>query len=153
MKAQIPIYLYQSVEPYGMIQYNIFITNISIHWFEFWKITTTHGWYLMFEDDKGVISGKSKEKLWPKEKNTKEQTMIYKTLHRKVKIEQQEFPLKTGGEFDQVLRNQKQFLLHLWHPSCHSSYKYGDKSWMKKGPNCDYDKRNISVVICETDIT
>jgi hypothetical protein len=52
-----------------MIQYNIFITDISIHWFEFWKITTTHGWYVIFEDDKGVIiSGKSKEKLWPKEK-------------------------------------------------------------------------------------
>ena len=27
-----------------------------------------------------------------------------------------------------------------------------DKSWMRKGHDCVYDKRNISVVICDTDI-
>jgi hypothetical protein len=35
---------------------------------------------------------------------------------------------------------------------CFSCYKPGDKSWKRKGPDCDYDKRNISVVICGTDI-
>jgi hypothetical protein len=33
-----------------------------------------------------------------KRKMTKEQTMIYKTLHRKQKIEQQRNPLKPEGE-------------------------------------------------------
>ena len=28
--------------------------------------------------------------------------------------------------------------------------KYGDKSWLKKRRDWDYDKRNISVVICDT---
>ena len=37
-------------------------------------------------------------------------------------------PLKTGGEF----RKGKQFLLHWCHPSCCSSYKPVDKSWMRK---------------------
>jgi hypothetical protein len=35
----------------------------------------------------------------------------------------------------------------LWHPSCYSSYKPGDKSWMRKGPKSVY-KWNMSVVIC-----
>jgi len=30
-------------------------------------------------------------------------------------------------------------------------YKPGDKSWMRKGPDYDNDKWNISVVICDTD--
>jgi hypothetical protein len=30
----------------------------------------------------------------------------------------------------------KQFLLHVWHPSC---YKPANNSWMKKGPDCDYN--------------
>ena len=54
--------------------------------------------------------------------------MIYKTTPRKIKIEQHE--------------------PHL----CYSCYKPCDKSSMRKGPNCDYDKRNISMVICNTNI-
>jgi hypothetical protein len=33
----------------------------------------------------------------------------------------------------------------------HSSYKPGDKSCITKEPNNDYEKRNISVVIGDTD--
>ena len=44
-----------------------------------------------------------------------------------------------------------QFLLHKWHPSCYSCCE-SDKSWMRKGRDCDFDKRNIFVVICVTDI-
>jgi hypothetical protein len=33
--------------------------------------------------------------------------------------------------------DSKQFLLHWWHPPCYSCYKTEEKSWMKKGPNCD----------------
>jgi hypothetical protein len=42
-----------------------------------------------------------------KRKSTKEQTMISKSLHRKINIEQH----KTRGEL-RVLRKGKQFLLH-----------------------------------------
>ena len=38
---------------------------------------------------------------------------------------------KLGGE----LRKGKQFLLHMWHPSCQSCYKPGDKTWTRKGPD------------------
>ena len=50
----------------------------------------------------------------------------------------------------EMLRKTKQFLLHMWNPSCFSCNKSGAKSWMRKGLSCDYDKRRISVVICDT---
>ena len=46
----------------------------------------------------------------------------------------------------------KQFLLHMWHPSCYSCHKPGDKSWITKEANCDYGKRKISMFLCNTDI-
>ena len=48
-----------------------------------------------------------------------------------------------------MLRKGRQFLFHTWYPSCYSCYKLGDKSWIRKGPDCDSDKQYISVVICE----
>jgi len=51
-----------------------------------------------------------------KRKGTKGQTMIYKTLHRKVKIEQYELHKKIGVNTG-ALERGKQFLLHYWHPS------------------------------------
>lgn len=45
-----------------------------------------------------------------------------------------------------------QFLLHFCHSSCCFCYKLGDKSGMRKGQYCDFDKLNIFVVICDTDI-
>jgi len=45
-------------------------------------------------------------------KITKGQTTIYKTKDRVTRT-----PLKTGSG-THVLRKGKQFLLHLWHPSC-----------------------------------
>jgi len=50
-----------------------------------------------------------------------------------------------------ILWMVKQFLLHMWHMSYYPCYKPGNKSWMRKGPNCDYDKHNIFMVICDTD--
>ena len=47
---------------------------------------------------------------WPKEKG---QTTIYKTLHRKLKIEQHE-RAKNRGE---LMYSEMMFLLHMWHPS------------------------------------
>jgi len=45
-----------------------------------------------------------------KGKGTKGQTTIYKTLHRKLEIEQHEHHKKRG--WTQVFRNGKQFLFH-----------------------------------------
>ena len=42
-----------------------------------------------------------------------------------------ELNLKPGET--QLLWKDKQFLLHMWHPSCYSCYKPGDRSWMRKG--------------------
>jgi hypothetical protein len=42
-------------------------------------------------------------------------------------------PVKS--RWTQVLRKGKQLLLHMWHPSCYSYYKPGDKSWTRKGPD------------------
>jgi hypothetical protein len=50
-----------------------------------------------------------------KRKRTKGQTTIFRTLHRKLKIEQHEH---TKNQWrSQVLRKGKQFLPHQWHPS------------------------------------
>ena len=49
-----------------------------------------------------------------------------------------------------VLRNGKQYLLNQWNPSWYNCFQSGGNSWM--GNICDYDKRNISMVICDTDI-
>jgi hypothetical protein len=73
--------------------------------------------------------------------------MMYKTPNRKLKIEQHELHTK-----NRVLQEGKQFLIRLWYPSRYSCYKPGDKSWMRKGLDYDYDKRNSSMVICDTDI-
>jgi len=52
---------------------------------------------------------------WPREKREKGQTMIYKTLHRKLKIEQY-----GPHQKPRVPLNGKPFLLPMWHPSCYS---------------------------------
>ena len=46
----------------------------------------------------------------------------------------------------------KQFLIHLWHPSCYSSYNPGDKALMRKGPESAYDKWSFVVVQWYSDI-
>jgi len=76
-------------------------------------------------------------------------TMIQKTLHRKLKIEQHEPNLKPG--WSRVFRKYTQFMLHN-DLSCYSSCKPGYKSWMRNGPGSVYDKWKISVVIWDTAI-
>jgi hypothetical protein len=68
-------------------------------------------------------------------KTAKEETMIYKTLHRKLYIERHE-PHKNGDELRRSGRVE-QFLFYYCHPSCYPCYKTCDKSWMRKGRNCD----------------
>jgi hypothetical protein len=58
-------------------------------------------------------------------------------------------PTKNQGR-TLVLWKDEQFLLRHWHPSCTS--KPSDISGMRKVPDCDYDNRNISVVIWESDL-
>ena len=41
--------------------------------------------------------------------------------------------------------DRMQFLSHTCHTLCYFYYKPGDKTWMRKGQDCDYEKRNISV--------
>jgi hypothetical protein len=71
----------------------------------------------------------------------KDKTTIYKSLHRKLKIEQHEKLVWT-----QMLRNGKQFLFHVWYPSCYSCYKPGDMSWQERSLNdidnnvCEFDR-------------
>jgi hypothetical protein len=52
----------------------------------------------------------------------------------------------------QMIRKDMQVLLHMWHQSCFSNYKPRDRSSIRKGFYCEYDKGNISVVIYDTDI-
>ena len=40
-----------------------------------------------------------------------------------------------------MLRKGEQFMLHMWHLPCFSCDKPGDKPWMSKRPDCNYDKR------------
>ena len=60
-------------------------------------------------------------------------------------------PIENRG-WSEVLRKGRQFLLHKWHPSCCSRYKHDYKSWMRKWLVRAYEKWNLYVVICDTDI-
>ena len=51
------------------------------------------------------------------------------TIHRKLKIEQHEPHWSNGCS--QMLRKSRQFLFHMWSPSC---YKPGSMLWMRKIP-------------------
>ena len=74
------------------------------------------------------------------EKNKRTNT-IYITIHRKLKIEQQKPDVSSCA----------QFFLKMWHPSCYSSYRPGDKSSMGTGPDCNDENLNVSVVSCDKD--
>jgi hypothetical protein len=67
----------------------------------------------LLEDTKGVIRIRLSKKYntMAKRKRTKGQTTIYKTVHRKLKMEQHE-PTKNRG-LTPVLPKGKQFLLQL----------------------------------------
>ena len=104
----------------------------------------------MFEDTKRVKNRRMTDNTIVKRKMTKGQITICKTLHGKLKIEQQEL-IKNRGELGCSGTVSLQFLFHMWHSSCYSCYKHDDMSGMRKGLDCHYDKRNISVVICDTD--
>ena len=57
------------------------------------------------------------------------------------------------GWIQVLLLKSKQFLFHMWYSSCCYCFNPGDTLWMRKGQDCDdYDKRNISAVICDTDM-
>jgi hypothetical protein len=83
---------------------------------------------------KGItISRKSKktDKTGAKIKLTIEQTMIYKTQDRTLKIKQPESHYNRG--WTHVPLKGIQFFFHVWHPSCYSCDKPGDKSVLRKG--------------------
>jgi hypothetical protein len=101
----------------------------------------------LFEDTKGVIrSRKSKDIQCNNNKNiTKGQTITYKTLHRKLKIDHYESNWKTfrwpGRETSSC-------------STCDTYYKPCDtvKSWKRKGLYWDYDNQNISVILVIAEI-
>jgi hypothetical protein len=102
-----------------------------------------------FQDIKVVIiSRKSKDKQHKDRKKKDRRTdNDLQTITQNNKERATRVRLKTG-----MLRQGKKFLLHMWHLSCYSCCKPGDKSWMKKRPDCDFDKWSIFVVIWDTDI-
>jgi hypothetical protein len=107
-----------------------------------------------FEDNKGVIIiRKSKDRQHNgQQKKYKRTNNDLQSITHKTKDLVTRTPLKTGCELTQVLRKGKQFRLHYWPPSCYSCFKSGDKSYMRKGPVYNYDKWNISLFTCDTDI-
>ena len=93
-------------------------------------------WSEHFDDTKVVIRDrKSKRDRWHNGKKEKVQTMIYKTLCGK--------PHYRKRRYIQVLRKGRQFLLHMWHPSCYSCNKPDCKSLMWKWPDSHYDKQHV----------
>ena len=68
-------------------------------------------------------------------KQQKIQAKIHKTLHTKNKYmcNKKHEPLIPG-----VFQMAKQSLFHNEHASCYSCWKSGDKSWIRKGKDCDH---------------
>ena len=83
--------------------------------------------------------------------NRKGQTMIHKTLHRKLNWNTN--PIK-NREWSHVLLNGKQFLLLVssFCSACDTRRVILVTRWQVINSDYDYDKQNISVVICDTDI-
>jgi hypothetical protein len=86
---------------------------------------------------------------WPEEKAQKDKQRSTKHT-QKTKDRITRAPLKTGGELKCSGRVSS---------SCSTSgtrrvnrYKPDDKSWMRNAPGSVYNKWNISVVICDTNI-
>ena len=95
-----------------------------------------------FEDTKEVHRKRTDNSM-TKIKWTKGHTKIYKTVHRNPKIEHHE--PNNSRRCTQVLRKGKQFLLHMWHPSCYSCYNPTGNSWMRKGSHCSYNKVGLII--------
>jgi hypothetical protein len=74
--------------------------------------------------------------------------MIYKTVHRKQKFSNTNLTTKHGGN-SCALERKVVPAPHV-SPLCFSCYKSRRKSRPRKGQDCDYDKMNMSVVICDT---
>jgi hypothetical protein len=75
-----------------------------------------------------IISRKSMDRQHKdKQKKDRRTNNDLQTIAQNNKDRTTRTPLKT-----RMLRKGKKFLLHMWHPSCYSCYKPGDKSWMKK---------------------
>ena len=99
---------------------------------------TLHSFKNILKIPKGqseAVNQRRTDNTMAKRKSKQAKTTKNKTLHRKIKIEQHG-PHTNQGCF-QVLRMGKEFLLHMWHPSCYSYYKQGGHSLMKKVT--DYD--------------
>ena len=111
---------------------------------EKYKLNTVEPGYVEVNGPHFCIRNNQKQAINQRTDNTMTkrkimQTAIYKTLHRKPNIEQHE-PTKHLG-WTLVIWKGKQFLLHSWHVSCYCC-KSGDKSWMRNGPECEYDKHH-----------
>ena len=68
---------------------------------------------------------------------------------------------KTGkvknNDLQNIIETTKDRATHAWlvalhvAPPCYSCKNKRDKPWIRKEPDCDYDKRNIPLIICDTD--
>ena len=92
----------------------------------------------------------SQKKLWrtdntiAKIKRTERQTKIYETRNRK-----QDRATRTQqktGEWTEIPRNIREFLLRKWLPSCYSCYKPNDKSWIRTDITEDRRDKSVSIV-------
>jgi len=72
------------------------------------------------------------------------------TMAKRIKCKQQSTKHYTENQILSNIKNLgwtlvfwkcKQFLLHSWHVSCYCC-KPGDKSWMRNGQECEYDKHH-----------
>ena len=80
---------------------------------------------------------------WPKQKGRKDKQPSTKIIH-KTKDRVTLTPLKTWIE----LRKDKQILLHLWHPSCYSSYTSGDVSCLSHTLSATFSKHETFIYYC-----
>ena len=89
-------------------------------------IFSTSSWLLPeVEFQRRTVIAMAGMKKWRKKNNDLQNTT------QKIKDREPWIPLKIVGEIRSSVR-VKQFLLHMWHPSCYSCYKSGDKLCMRK---------------------
>ena len=92
-----------------------------------------------------AVNRRRAENTMSSKKKNKRTHNDVKTLYRNLQIEQ-----KPG--MNSCAPKDKQFGCHLCYLSCYPCYKPSDKSSIREGSDYDYNKRNIIVVIWDSDI-
>lgn len=85
------------------------------------KLWTSEGYFNWQIDDTFIFETKEPKHHGKKRTKTSRQSIVYSTLHRKLKTD--EHSAKTGA-WSHELGKYKEIPLNIWHPSCYTCFLF-----------------------------